>query len=365
MATPPKPPLLLTAHQKAIVDKDYKKDLLEIAREVFGDLTIDDRRDRRVKAVKEYIASVDGNNDKSSWERPQIILKDEHKQYIKSNYLNATPLEMAKILSKDPETRSNSLWARAVAKFVREVDPEFARQDEMCDGPYEPPVNSNVVIGLVNQHAINPKSDGKSIYDPSKLTASDRRNLQALTDYMRKPLFILSANKFSKRTDRDLYIAQFVMLAWDKPDLLGEEFTQYVALAAETVKEMQIDRQIQLIDERLNDVLSSGDSSELKMNEVELLNSMREKANASMKQQAALIQKLAGDRSKRLMAKVSANNSLHNLVQAWRIKEDRDRIIKLNENTKKEDLRKEVERLSSMDALKAEFFGLDKENILS
>ena len=59
MATPPKPTLLLTSQQKAIVDKDYKKDLLEIAREVFNDLTINDRRDRRVKAVKEYIANCD------------------------------------------------------------------------------------------------------------------------------------------------------------------------------------------------------------------------------------------------------------------------------------------------------------------
>jgi hypothetical protein len=50
-------------------------------------------------------------------------------------------------------------------------------------------------------------------------------------------------------------------------------------------------------------------------------------------------------------------------VEAWKREEDRKRIIKLAEKHR-DDLKKEVERLSSMDALKAELFGLDKDNII-
>jgi hypothetical protein len=110
-------------------------------------------------------------------------------------------------------------------------------------------------------------------------------------------------------------------------------------------------------------MLSGSSDGKLNITEIELLNSVREKANASMKQQAALLKSLVGDRSKRMAEKIQSSASMHQLVEAMRVKSSREKIMKMAAKYK-EALKGEVNRLSTMDNLKSELFGLDKDNIL-
>jgi hypothetical protein len=100
------------------------------------------------------------------------------------------------------------------------------------------------------------------------------------------------------------------------------------------------------------------------MTEVETLNAYREKINAGAKQIAALIKTLEVERSKISQEKQAGNASMHNLVQAWKQADDRKKIIELAERKQKAALRSEIGRLESMDSIKCEIFGLDRENIL-
>jgi len=101
----------------------------------------------------------------------------------------------------------------------------------------------------------------------------------------------------------------------------------------------------------------------LSKNEVDMVNQLREKTMDILKQVGSLIKTLTGQRADMIKEKVLGAGSMHPLVEAGKREEDRKRIVKLAEKHR-EELKQEVERLSSMDALKAELFGLDKDSII-
>lgn len=352
----------LTEEQKAFIVQNWKTDIRELTRQVFKNTTLDGRS-VECKSVRKFLTSigkvVPPLTDSSG---VPISLTDEQKNFIKNTYKTSSPIEMARILF-GTLVKTDSQECKAVYAFCKGLEPNYRRDDESVDGPYIVPQSLDEVVLKVNKFAINPRRDGKLIYDPKNLSSQEINQLTALFSYLRVPLYVVEANKYMRKMDRDLFESTFISVAWDKPDLLAEEVHQYIAWAAETVRYTQIDRDAQKLNERQN-IMLEDPNVPIRQAEVEMLNSMREKLNASMKQSAALLKTLVGDRSKRLNEKIQSNASLHNLVKAWKMKEDRDRIIKMSEKKQKAGLQKEVERLSDMDSLKAEIFGINKENIL-
>lgn len=351
----------LSKDQKSYIDSNWdKQDLRTLCQNVWSNpaLTL---RDIESKAVKGYIALIGGNPNVAG--PKDSSLSFEQQQYIQQNYKNSPPLEMARTLFGSKTLTLASRATMAVVKYCQLIDPSHVVDEEPVDGRYEPPRSIIHLTARVNEYAINPRGDGKPVYDSGKLSSADTRALQALMAYMRTPLFKVQADKYMRKRDRELFESEFIKLCWDKPDLLAEELNQYIAYSAETVKYMQIERTVQLLDERLNEALVSGDGNTVKMNEVELLNSVREKSNASMKQQASLLKTLIGDRAKRINDKVQANSSLLILVEMWKKEDDRRRIIALADK-RNDSLAVEVERLSSIEALKAEIYGLNPNTIV-
>jgi hypothetical protein len=63
-----------------------------------------------------------------------------------------------------------------------------------------------------------------------------------------------------------------------------------------------------------------------------------------------------------LESKISENSSVHAIIAGWRQKQFRDRMIKLAMLRDKA-MKEEAEKIDSMDALKAQLFGIDKSEI--
>jgi len=72
---------------------------------------------------------------------------------------------------------------------------------------------------------------------------------------------------------------------------------------------------------------------------------------------------LKGKRSERLANQVKDNASILNLVQMWKDEETRKEMIKMAD-MRREVLKGEIGRLSSMDDVKARIFGLTEEEVL-
>ena len=268
---------------------------------------------------------------------------------------------MARVLFHDATIAPTDARCKLVASYARKFNPSLANEETI--GEYEPPKSIGGLIDKANRYAINPKKDGKPQFDRENLSNQDKKNLGALLDNLNLPLFKVEANKFNTKLDRELFESTFILHCWDKPDLEAADIQKYVTLASQSVKYQQIDTIAARLDQKLNEALDDP-NGRFSMSDAEVLNSYREKANAALKHIDSLLKSLVGDRSKKMAEKKNANSSLHSLVESWKREDDRRRLIRVAELERKAALKQEVERLSDMDAIKAEIFGIRQDDIL-
>ncbi len=361
------PPVILTDEQKAYVAKHCTTkgmDLKTLTQQVFANPSLDGRS-MEAKAVKEHIATLGRPALKTLKDgATPFELTQDQRDFIDANiHAMDNAREIARALFKNPTMPSGTREVRAVSAYCRKMYPEVYREEEEVDeAEYTPPNSIIYVIGKLNRCLPHNRADGKAMFDRATITAHDEKNLRALLGYMNIPRFKIEADKYLKKIDRELYETSFMQFTYDKPDLLMEELHQYVSLAAEIVLTHQIDKTVQKLDQRVNDNLDDPDAK-IGMAEVELLNSMREKLNKSKEQQSKLIDKLVGARSDRLDKKLSANATILNLVEAWKMEDRRKELLELAEMERLID-KEEVNRLSDMDSVMALISGISKEDAL-
>jgi len=96
---------------------------------------------------------------------------------------------------------------------------------------------------------------------------------------------------------------------------------------------------------------------------VEAVNSARTEYNQCVGRQQKLLNDLKVKRSERISKQVKENASILNLVQLWKDDESRKEMIKMAD-MRREVLKTEINKLSSMDDVKARIFGLTEEEVL-
>jgi hypothetical protein len=107
--------------------------------------------------------------------------------------------------------------------------------------------------------------------------------------------------------------------------------------------------------------MSSG--NRIPMPLIEAVTSARTEYNQCVTRQQKLLNDLKVKRSERLSNLVKENASILNLVQMWKDEDTRKEMIKMAD-MRREILKGEVGRLSSMDDVKARIFGLTEEEVL-
>lgn len=354
---------VLTEQQKEYIKNNWDKDLKALTQELFPEKTIT-LRNIECKAVKQEIASLGKKISLPITDTQQKvieILTQDHKDYVAQNYKQASsPLELARTVFNNPRLIEMSRECRAIVGYIKQIDPDYKKEDDFADDiEYKSPAN---VVQLL--HRVNRYAQLDNVLNPDKLSEAQKRQLEALLAYMRMPLFKSEADKYIRKTDREVFESTFIANCWDKPDLSNEHVIQFIFLSGLIVKQNVCDRQLQKVEQIIADKLD-GDltNGRLSKNEVDMVNQLREKTMEILKQVGALIKTLTGQRADMIKEKVLGSGSMHPLVEAWKREEDRKRIIRLAEKNRGE-LKQEVERLSNMDALKAELFGLDKDSIL-
>lgn len=364
---PVKLPIVLTPEQKALVEKNFDKNIRELVQLTFSDPKLNLRNEAEVKAVKQCLAELGRHVNAPPTEKEAellVTLTEEHKEYIRNNIRDAnSALEIARTIFDNDRLLPSSKQCQAVQLYCKQIDPNYRKDEEIAaDLEYSPPKSAIHLIGRINRYAVNKSGSGKTLFDASNLNSAQSQQLESLFAYMRMPLFKVEADKFVRRIDRDVFESTFIAHCWDKTDLASEHVVQFIQLSSMIVKYNQIDRMMQKVDQRVSMVLE--DETALKMNDVDALNALQEKGTAAMKQINALIKSLTTERSKMTDEKRAGNASMHNLVEAWKRREDRRKIIQLAERKQKAALKEEIVRLSTMDSLKCEIFGISKEDIV-
>lgn len=341
-------------------NKDNPPSLQALTQQVFPEIPNVDGRSVYGKAVKVFLASRSLNVKTKSQYTPKsrIDFTQDQKDYISNNASLMSAVEISRELFQNYSLNNLSIEARSVQEYLdslpKQVNPGNTNEEEESQGDYKPPKNIERALVRVNKYVLNG-------LDKDKITARNKKELTSLISYLHTYRFLHQIATYSKQGDRDLFESSFIRYTYDKSDLTQEEVDQYIVLATEVVISSNIQAAIQTLQEQIDVEVNSG--NRIPMPLIEAVTSARTEYNQCVTRQQKLLNDLKVKRSERLSNQVKDNASILNLVQMWKDEETRNEMIKMAD-MRREVLKGEVGRLSSMDDVKARIFGLTEEEVL-
>ena len=354
----------LNDEQQALIIKTWndKKEnppsLQELTQIVFPEIPNIDGRSVYGKAVKKFLASRDLKVKTKSEYTPKdrVEFTQEQKDFLTNNATMMTPVDLARSLFNNYTLSNLSIESRSVEEYLNTLPKQIraVQTEEEQQGDYKPPKNQERAMVRVNKYVL----DG---IDKDKITAKQKKELNSLISYLHTYRFLHQIGTYLDSVDRDLFESSFIRYTYDKSDLTQEEVDQYIVLATEVVISSNIQETIQTLQEQINMEMDSG--QKIPMTLVEAVTSARTEYNQCVGRQQKLLNDLKVKRSERMQKQVKDNASILNLVQMWKDEETRNEMLKMAE-MRREVLKGEIGRLSSMDDVKARIFGLTEEEVL-
>jgi len=368
MSDSEKEEIILTDEQKKFLDENWDKiNLKELTKRAFNNINLTGLT-REGRAIKAYISQMnpDAKIKTTKYEKGDnlIELTPEQKLLARNNLGSMSWLELARVAFNNQRLTRLHTESKAMYNYCMEIDPDKIPDDEkLSDGDdYQPPTSIDRLVTRVNKYRFKFNGDKSKVIDKNDLRSIDIKNLQALLGYMYTERFIQQASKYTRESDRNLYESSFIRYCYDKPDLLEEEVDNYIALCSEIVTITQIERIIQLMDNQLEEALKGEgiEKKALTMTFNESINNQRDKLNQSKKTYQSLLEKLVGDRSKRIKDRIQQSATIINLIDAVKQEEKRIQLLKLAEKQKMLEAT-EVDELSNMESVIALIGGITKE----
>jgi hypothetical protein len=336
---------------------DSPPSLLELINLAFPDQNLDGRT-KEGRAVKEFLASREIKARASHEYQPKekIELSEEDKTFTKNNVEFMSSVEISRIIFKNPELTNLNQEARVVADFIKSLDEDrvFENPNEVPSEEYKPPKTFDKTLYRVNKYTNN------SI-NKSKITSKNKKDINALINYLNTYRFSYQINTYTTSTDRELFESSFIRYTYDKSDLSQEEVDQYIVLSSEVVIAASIQRRKEHLTQLLDNIVEDTDGR-ASMSLVEAIGKTETEYNQSVNRQSKLLDSLKEKRSDKLKKQIKENASVLNLVRLWKEEESRQKLLQLAELRRKA-VSDEVKKLADIDEVKARILGLDEDSI--
>lgn len=333
--------------------------LRDLSKAIFGKEC--DGRSKEGKAIKEFLSKQNLTSKSINPEPvPEVILTDAQKEYITNNASTMNALEMAKELFNNKNLTNLNKETRTVNEFIKTLDKKviYADTDEIpADVVYKAPRTFERMLFKINKYI----HEG---IDKDKITARQKKEVNSLIGYVNTYRFSHQINTYTTQQDRELFESSFIRYTHDKSDLTQEEVDQYIVLSTEVVISSNIQATIVRLQNLLDDATDNPDNVKISMSLVEAINTARTEYNQCVTRQQKLLSDLKEKRSDRLKNQIKENASILNLVQMWKDEESRKKLIYLAE-LRKQSIKDEINRLSTMDEVKCRILGISSEEILN
>lgn len=356
--TPEKSELILNEWNSRLTNPPS---LMELTRLAFPDNPEIDGRSKEAAEVKRFLATrsikAKAAHEYKAKEKPELT--EEHKEFIKNNFSTMGSNEIAKILFKNESLTNLNIETRVVNEHIKTLEGEVSYEDpeETPSGEYKAPRTLDRMLSRINKYVLNG-------IDKEKITAKQKKDISSIIGYVNTYRFLHQINSFDSSTNRELFESSFVRYTYDKPDLTQEEVDQYIVLATEVVISSVIQIRVSHLQTLLSDTASDTEGKRISMSLVEAINISQTEYNQSVNRQQKLLNDLKEKRSDRLKNQIKENASILNLVQLWKEEESRKKLLKLAE-LRKQVIKEEGERLSSMDEVKCRILGLSEDEVLN
>jgi hypothetical protein len=352
----------LTEEQKLLILKEWNgrasnpPSLLELTKMAFPSVENIDGRSKEGRAVKAFLATrqIKARGSHEYQYKEKIELSPEQKEYAANNASMMKAYEIARILFNNPSITHLSQESKSIHDYIKSLGPQvnsFDEEQNSASEDYRPPKTEERMISRINKYVL----EG---VDKEKLTAKQKKDITSLIGYLHSFRFIHQINSYGDLVNRELFESSFVRYTYDKNDLTQEEVDQYIVLSTEAVISSNIQKTIQMLQNQIDTEVQS--TGKIPMTLVEASNTARTEYNQSVNRQQKLLNDLKEKRSDRLKNQIKENASILNLVQLWKEEESRVKLIKLAE-LKKQSVKQEVERLTSLDEIKCRILGLSED----
>lgn len=349
--------LTLDDKQKEKVRAGFKKspDLKYLTEVAWGKKGLDGRS-KEGKAVRQFLIDEGLNYDTAFVPKlKQIDLTDEQKEFLLSDSIETgmKPLEVARLTFSDPSIVSLSLQHRTVQRFLEKHRPDIINKNDLeTSDEWKPPLTLSSTINRVSKWTSNDLTE-------ERMSVRDKKGCEALFKNLKSIRFISIINNYSLLSDRELFESEFIRATWDKPDLTNDELNLYITVCSNYVRIKHVQKRL----DNINRYVQESEEPDVHMRVTEQLKTTSEELNQIEKRIESLINKLNGDRAKRLAEKGSQNVSILALVEAWQTYEERERMV-MKAQMENKLLEDEAGRLESMDQLKARILGISKEELI-
>jgi len=320
-------------------------------------------RDKVCKLVRDFMieSGVLNKKQKNKNQIQEFSLTESHIEFIEQNIKTGiSPKQITELLfNKDFQDVKNinifiTPQYKAVHKYIKTNHPDYLVENESAvNEKYVVPRSLNSVIKKVNKWC------GQEI-DENKLSLQHRKWLEKLLVYLSSPRFIQNYDTYRSGTDKDLFEAEFVRSTWDKPDLTIDEINLYINVCMDYINLKQIDNKKNKVNEMFNDTQEQKD---LTIRLTEILKTISEEYNQCAQRIDKSLQKLNGERSKRVEMHQQKNASIINLVELFQDEQERKMMIQIADMQKKV-IKEEADRLENMSSWKARILGISKEDAI-
>jgi phage gpG-like protein len=331
-------------------------DLTELTKLAFPDKKNIDGRSKEGRAVRAFMLESGINYEtKHVYPKENLSLTSQQKEFISnSSQEGMNALQIAGVLFPEIRITRNSKEYASVLEFIESQDALILHPSENAvNKRYSPPKAVSKIIKKINDYC---QKDVEEV----KLSIGERRAIESLGAFLASPRFTQVINNYDSMEDRDLFEAEFVRATWDKPDLSNDEINLYINVCMDYIHLKNIQGAINKLNRMFDD---AEDQQDLTVRLAELLKTKSEEYNQCEKRMESLIQKLQGDRSKRISSQQKQNASILALVQLFQEEEERKVMIKIAEMQKKA-AKKEADNIESMPDWKARVLGVSKDDVL-
>jgi phage gpG-like protein len=347
----------LSKKQKEFISGNHEKitDLTELTRATFEEDNLDGRT-KEGRAVRAYLVEMEMPYEtKHVYPKEGIELTEDQREFaLKSAEDGMDSVQIASIIFSDRQVKRLSREFWAVHNFLEEYHPdEIHASEDAITKKWTPPKATSKVIKKINDYCL------KSI-DEDKLAILEKKGIEALGSFLASPRLVQVINTYDSTEDRVLFEAEFVRATWDKHDLTSDEINLYINVCMDYIHLKNIQGAINKLNRMFDD---TEDQRDLTVRLAEILKTKSEEYNQCEKRMESLIQKLQGDRSKRISSKQKQNASILALVQLFQEEEERVLMVKMAEMQKKL-AKKETGRIESMPDWKARVLGISKGDVI-
>lgn len=326
-----------------------------------------DSRSKPALAIKKFLAERQLKfKSKSDVLVEKIVLTDEQKEYVlnHSEGPNAEkPVEMAKLLFNNdkitpihPETLVINEYLISIRGSKETIQDNTDKETKK----YLPPRRIEQAAARVNVSVF--KDTIKDKCWESNITI--KKCLESLIKFCHYPRFVLLCNKYFEMEERNLFEGTYIAYVWDKVDLTAEELDLYIDVCQDVISELRLNAELGHWTHMMETGATDDDGKKISSMVIgEHLANLRDESNKNKERRKKAIENLQGKRSTRIENKLKQTASMLNLVEAWKNKESRDKIVKDAEERKKR-VGEEIKKLTAMESLKALIAGVHPEEIL-